>query len=236
MLELTSCSLLHVKEFQQQQIQPNGATVSAVVLCEHALRQSIVDVCAELRREDHELVVIAVPESSDADLEWRLLTLGVDDVVGPPVMIPVLVARFLMRIRQRGWPVRAQDFVDLNGVLVDFVNLSVLNHGIHRSMSCIRAKLLRYLLANPNRVVSREEAYERVWDDAIVDTEGKCLDIHISKLRRIVERDPKHPTLITTVRGRGYQLNLPPDHPAIERAPWPSAKIPELPSLVQIQA
>jgi two-component system response regulator RegX3 len=70
--------------------------------------------------------------------------------------------------------------------------------------------LLRLLLENPGRVLTREVLIDRVWgSDYVGDT--KTLDVHIKRLRTLIEDDPKNPTGITTVRGVGYRFEITPD-------------------------
>jgi two-component system response regulator RegX3 len=67
--------------------------------------------------------------------------------------------------------------------------------------------LLRLLLENPGRVLTREVLIDRVWGtDYVGDT--KTLDVHIKRLRSLIEDDPKNPAHITTVRGVGYRFEL----------------------------
>ena len=67
--------------------------------------------------------------------------------------------------------------------------------------------LLRLLLENPGRVLTREVLIDRVWgSDYVGDT--KTLDVHIKRLRTLIEEDPKAPTHITTVRGVGYRYEV----------------------------
>jgi two-component system response regulator RegX3 len=70
--------------------------------------------------------------------------------------------------------------------------------------------LLRLLLENPGRVLTREVLIDRVWgSDYVGDT--KTLDVHIKRLRTLIEDDPKNPTGITTARGVGYRFEITPD-------------------------
>ena len=67
--------------------------------------------------------------------------------------------------------------------------------------------LLQLLMENPGRVLTREVLIDRVWgNDYVGDT--KTLDVHIKRLRSLIEKDPKAPELVTTVRGVGYRLEL----------------------------
>ena len=66
---------------------------------------------------------------------------------------------------------------------------------------------MQILMENAGRVLTRDVLIDRVWgNDYVGDT--KTLDVHIKRLRTLVEPDPKVPTNITTVRGVGYRFEL----------------------------
>jgi two-component system, OmpR family, response regulator RegX3 len=67
-------------------------------------------------------------------------------------------------------------------------------------------ELLRVLLANRGRVMSRDRLLELIWgEEDLVD--GGALDVHIRWLRQKIERDPSHPNRVVTVRGVGYKYS-----------------------------
>ena len=63
-------------------------------------------------------------------------------------------------------------------------------------------KLLAYLVENKNKVVPKQDIFDKVWDDSFV-TDG-TLNVHVRHLREKLEDDPNEPTFIKTARGRGY--------------------------------
>jgi hypothetical protein len=65
--------------------------------------------------------------------------------------------------------------------------------------------VLALLFEQPERVFSRREIMQRLWDSEYVGDQRAC-DVHISNLRRKIERDPQHPERLLTVRGTGYKL------------------------------
>jgi two-component system response regulator RegX3 len=68
-------------------------------------------------------------------------------------------------------------------------------------------ELLEFLMRNAGRVLTRNQLIDRVWgSDYVGDT--KTLDVHIKRLRAKVEKDPANPTLIQTVRGLGYKIEV----------------------------
>lgn len=69
------------------------------------------------------------------------------------------------------------------------------------------AALLRMLIDKKGQVLERETIFKKIWNtDYIEDT--RSLDVHINWLRKIIEKDPKNPKLLLTVRGKGYKLNI----------------------------
>ena len=75
----------------------------------------------------------------------------------------------------------------------------------------MEADLLRYLIANPDRVVSRKEILEEVWH-VQSDTDTRPIDNFIVRLRRYLEPDPTNPIYVLTARGVGYRFH-PPEAP-----------------------
>ncbi len=67
-------------------------------------------------------------------------------------------------------------------------------------------KLLLLLVTNPNRVFTRDELLNKVWDD-VVAFETRTVDVHIRRLRTKVEEDPQNPVWIETIRGYGYRFS-----------------------------
>ena len=67
--------------------------------------------------------------------------------------------------------------------------------------------LLKNLIENKGLILDRESLFKKVWStDYLGDT--RSLDVHISWLRKVIEDDPRHPTLLRTIRGVGYKLDL----------------------------
>jgi DNA-binding response OmpR family regulator len=84
----------------------------------------------------------------------------------------------------------------------------VVAHGKEARLTPKQAKLLEVFIRNAGRLMTRKALIRQVWHtDYTGDT--RTLDVHISWLRRAIERDPKRPELIRTIRGMGYRLDLP---------------------------
>jgi two-component system response regulator RegX3 len=94
---------------------------------------------------------------------------------------------------------------EANGIKVDFDQRRVFVRGEEVHLRRKEFELLRLLVENSGRVLTRDVLIDRVWGtDYIGDT--KTLDVHIKRLRSRIEADPSNPVLITTVRGVGYRF------------------------------
>jgi two-component system OmpR family response regulator len=138
----------------------------------------------------------------------RGLTLGADDYICKPFSIAELIARVhvaLRRSRPTSQPSRRLEFADLS---LDEDSFEVVRGSHQVNLTATEFKLLRYLLLNPRRVLSKQQILDYVWD---YDFEGDAnvVETYISYLRKKIDRYP--PPLIHTVRGFGYALRVPQD-------------------------
>jgi two-component system, OmpR family, response regulator TrcR len=135
------------------------------------------------------------------------LTLGADDYVGKPFSLEELVARLrglLRRSTQLTPP--AAEALNVGDLKVDSASREVTRGGEPISLSSTEFELLRFLMRNPRRALSRTEILDRVWN---YDFAGRTsiVDLYISYLRKKIDsgREP----MIHTVRGIGYMLRPP---------------------------
>jgi DNA-binding response OmpR family regulator len=138
---------------------------------------------------------------------------GTDDYLAKPFELSILLARLNSLLRRTEWlrPQRADagnlpgDVYKFDGKEVDFARLELRTAGKHVHLTLMEAELLRHLIANPGRAISRREILERVWHMR-EDTDTRAIDNFIVRLRRYLEDDPSHPTHLQTVRGVGYRF------------------------------
>jgi DNA-binding response OmpR family regulator len=88
---------------------------------------------------------------------------------------------------------------------MDFNSLELHARGTTIRLTLMEAKLLRHLLRNDGRTVSRKSILQDVWDLA-EDTDTRAIDNFIVRLRRYIEKDPSEPRHLLTVRGVGYRF------------------------------
>lgn len=166
------------------------------------------EICNQIRQADREQpIIMLTAKTADEDI-IQGLKLGADDYVAKPFSIAQLVLRVEAVLRRSRVASEYAAVVRLGeSVEIDTQNLSGNIRGNELSFTRREMEVLQYLYANTERPVSREELLTKVWGYARdLDIETRTVDIHIAKLRRKLERDPKQPAFLVTVRGAGYRL------------------------------
>jgi two-component system response regulator RegX3 len=164
------------------------------------------DVCRELRAESD--VPIVMLTARDAEIDRVLgLELGADDYVTKPFSTAELLSRVRAILRRRELD-RATGSVTvrrLGGLQIDLGRHEVLVDGERVHLTLSEFKVLSLLAEQPESIVSRRELMQHLWASEHVGDEHAC-EVHISNLRRKIERDPTQPQRLVTVRGMGYKL------------------------------
>jgi two-component system, OmpR family, response regulator RegX3 len=163
------------------------------------------EVCRRLRSESP--VPIVMLTAKDAEVDRVLgLEIGADDYVAKPFSMAELLGRVRAILRRReldrsgGAAVRRVGEIEL-----DSVRHTVRVDGELKTLTPSEFRLLDLLASAPERVFSRKEIMQHLWESSYVGDQRAC-DIHISNLRRKLEREPEQPERIVTVRGVGYKL------------------------------
>ena len=174
------------------------------------------DVCNAIRQADRDQpIIMLTAKISDEDIVQGL-KLGADDYVAKPFSIEQLVLRIGAVLRRSAAGREQLAHMVLRDrertMTIDIDNLSgELNGDTTVAFTRREMEILCYLHANMQRPVSREELLNQVWGYARnLDIETRTVDIHIAKLRRKIEAQPKHPRHLRTVRGAGYRLHVEP--------------------------
>ncbi|HEV7132342.1 MAG TPA: response regulator transcription factor [Gaiellaceae bacterium] len=164
------------------------------------------DVCRKLRSESD--VPILMLTARDAELDRVLgLELGADDYVTKPFSSAELLSRVRAILRRRELD-RATGVVavrDLGGLHIDLGRQEVLVDGERVHLTLSEFKVLALLAEQPQSIVSRRSLMQHLWASDHVGDEHAC-EVHISNLRRKIERDASKPERLLTVRGLGYKL------------------------------
>ncbi|EME61667.1 two-component system response regulator [Amycolatopsis decaplanina DSM 44594] len=159
-------------------------------------------VCRSVR-DQGALPIIVITARADTQDVIAGLEAGADDYVTKPLVAGELAARIRALLRRTAPPPPARIIV--GGLEIRPDEESVHRDGNQVHLTRTEFRLLAELAAAEGRVVTREQLLQRVWGhDYFGDT--RLLDVHIRRLRRKVEPDPDNPSLVLTVRGRGYQI------------------------------
>jgi two-component system, OmpR family, response regulator RegX3 len=164
-----------------------------------------MEACRRIRAESAVPVIMLTARGAELD---RVLGLevGADDYVTKPFSMAELIGRIRAILRRRE--------LDRSGrtakLHVGSLELDPMRHearvdGQPKRLTPSEFKLVLLLAEQPERVFSRREIMQHLWDSDYVGDQRAC-DIHISNLRQKLERDPARPERIVTVRGVGYKL------------------------------
>ena len=164
-------------------------------------------ICDEIRAIDrHQPIIMLTAKTSDEEI-IQGLKLGADDYVPKPFSIQQLVLRIEAVLRRSQVGQEQARTLNIGNISIDTENLSGLNGDEEIAFTKREVEVLSYLAQNSERPVSREEFLLKVCGYARgLDIETRTVDIHIAKLRRKIEVDPKEPARLITVRGAGYRL------------------------------
>lgn len=168
-----------------------------------------LELCRILRGKDRTarvpiLIVTAKEEELDKLLGFEL---GADDYITKPFSPRELVARLRAVLRRADEPTAPEQLPPYEDgpLYVNFATYEVRVRGKGVDLSPIEFRLLKHLVAHPQIVFSRDQLLDSVWGrDTYVMP--RTVDVHIQKLRAVVEEDPSHPQMILTVRGAGYKF------------------------------
>jgi two-component system response regulator RegX3 len=161
------------------------------------------EVCRALRAESDVPIVMLTARDAERD---RVLGLdvGADDYVTKPFSSAELLSRVRAILRRRELD-RASAVRTLGGLRLDLGRHEVTVDGEPVRLTLSEFKVLSLLAERPESVVSRRELMQHLWASEHVGDEHAC-EVHISNLRRKIERDPTRPQRLVTVRGSGYKL------------------------------
>ena len=160
------------------------------------------ELCRELREKTDIPILFISARTSDDD-KIIALNIGGDDYVQKPYSLSVLLAKVKVVLKRYGQSIK-EEYYD-GRLTVSFVAKQVLVEGEPVRLTSLEFKLLSYLIRNENRTISKQELFEKVWEDKF--TGDGTLNVHIRKLREAIERDPGNPEYITTVWGEGYRFS-----------------------------
>lgn len=168
-------------------------------------------VARELRQQQNFAPILMLTARGRPEDVLKGFESGADDYLPKPFNLDILVARIGGLLRRKNWlqttneSASSPDEFSFAGKTVDFQKLQLRDGQQVFQLTLMEIELLRYLIRNSGRPVSRKEILEQVWG-LKEDTDTRAIDNFIVRLRRYIERDPTKPKHLLTVRGLGYQF------------------------------
>lgn len=185
-----------------------SAGVDLVLLDIMLPKRDGLEVLSELRRTHPARPVILLTARGSEDDRVRGLKMGADDYVVKPFSAKELIARVEAILRRTMKPVPEVRLVEVGSGTIDLHRREVRwSDGARADLSETEAALLKYLVCNRERAVSREELLSRVWGIGTAGLETRAVDMHVARLRAKLKDpagDDDQPEAIVTVRAHGY--------------------------------
>jgi two-component system alkaline phosphatase synthesis response regulator PhoP len=179
-------------------------------------------VVAELRAARNYVPVLMLTARGRPEDVLKGFASGADDYLAKPFDLSILLARLQGLLRRSQWtrgaasnpkseetPLSTQpgdfDRFSFAGKTIDFGALEIRSGDSTIHLTLMESELLRHLVRNDGRIVSRKQILDEVWG-LHEDTDTRAIDNFIVRLRRYLEDDPGHPRHLLTVRGVGYRF------------------------------
>ena len=159
------------------------------------------ELCKELREKTNIPILFISARTSDDD-KIIALNIGGDDYVQKPYSLGVLLAKVKVVLKRFGQ--RSDTHYTDGWLTVDFDAKQVSVNGGVVKLTSLEFRLLSYLIKNKNKVIPKQELFEKIWEDKF--TSDGTLNVHIRKIREAIERNPGNPEYIITVWGDGYKF------------------------------
>lgn len=163
------------------------------------------EVAQQIRQRSRQTPILFLTARKSAHDRIRGLELGADDYLTKPFDLQEMLLRVRRILERKRWyrPEATDGVHRLGEWEISFSRLEARRGRQTIQLTQREAMVLKYLMDNAGRVVSRQEMLENVWN-VTGDLQTRTVDIFIARLRKYFEDDPAHPRLIQSVRGVGY--------------------------------
>ena len=163
------------------------------------------DVCRALRAEGDNVPVIILTAREEEEDKVLGLEIGADDYITKPFSMRELIARVRANIRRTAMAAPAGEGMSAGGgITINTDSLQVYKHGVPVDLTQREYELLTFLASHPDKVFSRVDLMEQVWNYGYVGDDARTVDVTVRRLREKIEDDPANPAYILTRRGAGY--------------------------------
>lgn len=168
-----------------------------------------MEILQEVRQTRPTLPIIILTARGAESQKVTGLKKGADDYIVKPFGLEELLARVEAVLRRSPERPLSQETIEIPGGVIDFNRSEIrFENGHWNELSEHEVTLLQYLTSNAGRAISRDELLLRVWGMDPKHIETRTIDMHIARLRKKLGEDTENPTLILTVRGKGYKFSI----------------------------
>lgn len=165
-------------------------------------------------KDDKTSILILTARASDID-KIRGLKLGVDDYITKPFHLQELLLRINRNLKRID--LIKKEFIEQNPLpemtitagnySLDLNALKLSTSDNTYDLTALEADVFAEFMKNPEKVLTREYLLKKVWKVS-ANQETRTVDNFIMRLRKLIEKDPSHPIVLESIRGRGYKLNI----------------------------
>lgn len=165
-----------------------------------------LELCRHLRQKGVGIPIIMLTAKGKEIDKVVGLEIGADDYVTKPFSVRELLARIKAHLRRANREEKdVPKIYSFDDVEIDFAHLKVRRKGKEWDLTALEMEILKYLIAQRGKVVSRNDLLDKIWGYESYPT-TRTIDNHILKLRKKIEDDPAHPRHIISVYAAGYRF------------------------------
>lgn len=197
---------LHIANSAQQALQLVDVNSYDLILLDIMLPDITgIDLCSRLRK-GLMCPIIFISCVDDDDTIVKALQMGGDDYIVKPFNCNVLLARIeanMRRIQIDAKNPSLQNKTTFDDFTIDSSDYTVIKNNEKINLTPIEFKIITYMSANPNRVITLEELHQNIWPEPSLD-DFRTVKVHVYNLRKKIEDEPSNPKHIKTLRKIGY--------------------------------
>lgn len=162
------------------------------------------DICKNVRRNSTVPIIFLTALDEEINIV-KGLDIGGDDYITKPFKLNELISRIQALIRRSNIFQAKQTTLESNNVLVNLLENRAFKDGQEIEVTSVEYRLLCYLMENENRILTRQQILNYLWDNNGDYIDDNTLSVYIRRLRMKVEKNPSNPKILLTVRRMGYK-------------------------------
>ena len=163
------------------------------------------EICKEVKKKDIELPIIFLTAKDEEKDVVLGLEIGADDYVIKPFRTKELISR-IRTVLRRYHKKEEKSTIQIKDVTIDLAKAEVYKGKSQVILTALEYKILVMLFQNQNRLITREQLLDKIWDVAGNFVNDNTLTVYIKRIREKIENNPAEPEIIKTIRGIGYKV------------------------------